>query len=459
MVDFRLFKQAKLSLHPKLCVFLGDNGQGKTTILDALSMLVSRIFPYCVYRPAMTALQYATTDRRMQEVTVRKKRLMRSSEESGIACVLEMGRMGDTGESAKFLLTAGKKIPYDTDALIYTARDLGTLLDEMAFQNGEGIPVFVHYGPHRGAMQGERKRFGRRKYNYQNPFAAYVNALRPSLDFEAFLEWFSNEEYAELRERKHDEGYESRELKVVRDALSSVFSGMHIKLSDPRFERNPKSFTMTQTLPSGEKLDIAFDQLSDGYRGISALVVDFAMRLAIANQASDINPLMGEGVLIIDEIDVHLHPKWQYRILEDLQRTFPNVQIIVTTHSAQVVSMVKKESVYILSAEEGVLNECHPENQTQGNYPSDIEAEIMDTPEAYREQDAFRSYLACLATLQEDAAESDRFAAAFDKLKNHYGDMHPLTQEVEAKLRGVRARNAMLAKFKGKQCRYEEDKD
>ena len=65
---------------------------------------------------------------------------------------------------------------------------------------------------------------------------------------------------------------------------------------------------MTETFASGESLEREFDHLSDGYRGMIALVADFARRLAIANQYTDEDPLLGEGVLIIDEIDAHLHP-------------------------------------------------------------------------------------------------------------------------------------------------------
>lgn len=72
--------------------------------------------------------------------------------------------------------------------------------------------------------------------------------------------------------------------------------------------------------------------MSDGYRIIVALVADIASRLAEANPQLE-NPLLGEGIVLIDEADLHLHPSWQRRFLKDLSNTFPNIHFITTTHS------------------------------------------------------------------------------------------------------------------------------
>jgi len=77
------------------------------------------------------------------------------------------------------------------------------------------------------------------------------------------------------------------------------------------------------------------------------MVSDIAMRLHIANPKLE-NPLEGHGVVLIDEIEQHLHPSWQRTIIPNLRRTFPNIQFILTTHSPQVLSTLKKENVFIL---------------------------------------------------------------------------------------------------------------
>jgi AAA15 family ATPase/GTPase len=90
-----------------------------------------------------------------------------------------------------------------------------------------------------------------------------------------------------------------------------------------------------------------FSQLSSGEKMMLSLVVDIARRLAIANPSLD-NKLEGEGIVLIDEIDLHLHPQWQRKLLPALTHTFPNIQFIVTTHSPQVLSHLSRESVFLL---------------------------------------------------------------------------------------------------------------
>jgi predicted ATP-binding protein involved in virulence len=80
---------------------------------------------------------------------------------------------------------------------------------------------------------------------------------------------------------------------------------------------------------------------------VLALAADIAMRLNIANPHLE-NPLEGDGVILIDEIEQHLHPSWQRTIIPNLRRTFPNIQFILTTHSPQVLSNVPTENVFVL---------------------------------------------------------------------------------------------------------------
>ncbi|STZ01056.1 recombination protein F [Moraxella lacunata] len=104
----------------------------------------------------------------------------------------------------------------------------------------------------------------------------------------------------------------------------------------------------------GEKLDV--NQLSQGEKSLLALVGDIARRLAILNPSLD-NPLQGEGVVLIDEVDLHLHPKWQQNLIDKLTKTFPNVQFILTTHSPHIVSDNPDVLVYIL--DNGELRQYH----------------------------------------------------------------------------------------------------
>jgi predicted ATP-binding protein involved in virulence len=102
---------------------------------------------------------------------------------------------------------------------------------------------------------------------------------------------------------------------------------------------------------------LTIDQLSDGEKCMMAMVGDLARRMAIANPVRE-NPLDGDGVVLIDEIDLHLHPKWQHMLVSRLVEVFPNCQFIISTHSPHVITHVHPENLYVLKqTEAGVIAE------------------------------------------------------------------------------------------------------
>ena len=98
------------------------------------------------------------------------------------------------------------------------------------------------------------------------------------------------------------------------------------------------------------KQRIRVDQMSDGEKCLFAMVGDLSRRLAIANPTMS-NPLNGTGIVLIDEIDLHLHPSWQRNIVSNLRNTFPNCQFIISTHSPQVFGEVDAQSIRILTVD------------------------------------------------------------------------------------------------------------
>ena len=118
------------------------------------------------------------------------------------------------------------------------------------------------------------------------------------------------------------------------------------------FELAPSRMVMTNS----EGVDIQIDQLSGGYKAVLSVIADIAKRLSMANPDS-LNPLEEEAVILIDELDLHLHPKWQKEIVADLKRTFPNSQFIVSTHSPFIVQSLDADELFDIKtmqyAEEG----------------------------------------------------------------------------------------------------------
>lgn len=226
-----------------------------------------------------------------------------------------------------------------------------------------------------------------------NQFTAYDKALEKSVDFESFFSWFREREDIENEKRANstkpgeikDESALIKSLKskfeypidkekkaLTEDELDPLmlnfinefrinfFSQLN-KVDDRLLSSVRKSiefFTSFKNIhirrqgtptmiveKDGEELDV--NQLSQGEKSLLALVGDIARRLALLNPSLD-NPLEGEGVVMIDEVDLHLHPKWQHDLIDKLVKTFPNVQFILTTHSPHVISDNPDILVYAL---------------------------------------------------------------------------------------------------------------
>ena len=143
----------------------------------------------------------------------------------------------------------------------------------------------------------------------------------------------------EVQQKKNAYRNQGHELEIVTSAIEHFIPDYN----NLRVERYPRSHMLIDK--NGETFDL--DQLSDGEKNLIALVGDIARRLAIGNQNTN-NPLKGDGVILIDEIDLHLHPNWQRLVVPKLLEVFPNCQFFISTHSPQVLSHVKPESVFLL---------------------------------------------------------------------------------------------------------------
>ncbi len=165
---------------------------------------------------------------------------------------------------------------------------------------------------------------------------------------------------------KEDDFEENFSLNVVRRAIK-YFTGFE----NPRISRQGTPTMFVEK--DGEKLDV--NQLSQGEKSLLALIGDIAHRLAILNPSLK-NPLEGEGVVLIDEVDLHLHPKWQQNLIDKLTKTFPNVQFILTTHSPHIVSDNPDVLVYILDN-----GELRPYNNAYGEDANTLLNGVFGVPE------------------------------------------------------------------------------
>ncbi|MGK2232164.1 retron Ec78 anti-phage system effector ATPase PtuA [Colwellia polaris] len=131
---------------------------------------------------------------------------------------------------------------------------------------------------------------------------------------------------------------DNKSLEVVKNAIYMFLDGF----SNLKLMRSPLDLTIVKN-----EVTLSVLQLSQGEKSVLSLVADIARRLTLLNPNST-ESLNGSGIVLIDEIDLHLHPSWQQKIIQRLEHTFPNLQFIITTHSPQVCHTIDSDNIWLL---------------------------------------------------------------------------------------------------------------
>lgn len=234
--------------------------------------------------------------------------------------------------------------------------------------------------------------------------------LAKSVDYASFFAWFEDREDLENERIREDRKYSDPELETVRRAIEALLPGFsHLRVR--RAKGGDHNRNSRIVVKKGDQ-EFELGQLSHGERGLLAMTGDIARRLALCSADTD-DPRLRPGVVLIDEICLHLHPQWQREVIPRLERTFPNLQFIVTTHSPQVISQLHPDSVRILEGF-AVLPTTPP---TYGRDTNAILSEVMGVDE----RPAFaRERLHVIADLMDQEKWTEA-RAALDELAKDLG--------------------------------------
>ncbi len=352
--SFRGIEALDLEFCPGANVLVGVNGAGKSTILDCLTAL----------------LLLATTDN-----------LFSYLEDS----IIKIGRSKAIG---KIIIEVDSRRTQTIEIEIPRFSEHNELGNSPIYVsgNGEKILASIIYYPAERRIPLEP--FQIRETSPEKNLRSFTEvtdvgslldltwqALRGTVNFQNFFQWFKEREDLENETRlETNPDHRDRQLEAIRHAIPEFLPGF----SHLRIKRSPLRMVVTK---NGQELIIS--QLSDGEKSLLTIIGDIARRLAICNPALE-NPLEGEGIILIDEIDAHLHPKWQRGIVPKLERTFPNCQFFIATHSPQIISDVRSENIYLLQQDaDGEVIAVHPEG-TYGRDTNQILEDVMgvsDRPE------------------------------------------------------------------------------
>lgn len=307
------------------------------------------------------------------------------------------------------------------------------------------LPLIAYYPVERSVLEIPLKI--RTKHTFDQ-LDGYDNSLNRGVDFRRFFEWFREREDSEnetgisdtaLAEISEKFGTDSdvwktlanlkassrdRQLTAVRSAIAAFMPGF----TNLRVQRKPRLHMAIDK--DGVTLNVA--QLSQGEKSMMALVGDIARRLAMMNQSLD-NPLHGDGIVLIDEVDLHLHPKWQRSLIRQLSETFPKCQFVLTTHSPLVISDAKDVLVYVLND-----GEIHEHNGLYGLDANQVLLEVMDTD--IRNSEVQKRLNALLERLQDGDLETAQ--KLFAELAEELPDGHIELAKAALLLRKLELRRA-----------------
>lgn len=364
----------------KVTVFVGNNGTGKTTILKSiatsLSWLVARI-----------RVESGNGSPIPDDV------IANGSSFASISADISDISHPAVHNSTVYSWTLARTLRAHKSKVVSQLSDVTkladffrlhfTLVDESA-----SLPLVAFYPVERSVLDVPLN--ARKSERPFEQIDGYEKALNGGVDFGRFFEWFRDREDTEnergipsavLEHFKNvlldSEARLVSELKSIhlasRDtqltAVRSAIEAFMPGFSNLRVQRKPRLHMAIDK--DGRTLNIA--QLSQGEKSLMALVGDIARRLAMMNPSLE-NPLHGGGVVLIDEVDLHLHPKWQRNLIQQLTETFPNCQFILTTHSPLVISDTKDVLCYVL--DDGDLQE---RNGLYGLDANQVLLDVMDT--------------------------------------------------------------------------------
>ena len=340
--NFRGARNLSLELDRRLNVFVGMNGSGKSTVLDATSILLSWL--------ANRIKREGASGRTITETDIRN------------------------GESSALLHATGlfenEKFDWNLSRTRkgHTKKESTSHLSELSSVAGRiqmgisgntesaSMPLLVYYPVNRAVLDIPLRIREKHRFDL---FAAYDESLTSGANFRMFFEWFREREDLENEAFKSqsplfsDEGsvqYPDPQLEAVRQALAKLmpeFSNLTVRRHPLRMEVRKNENVLNVS------------QLSDGEKCLMAMVGDLARRMAIAN-ASKENPLTGKGIVLIDEIDLHLHPLWQRMVVPRFIDVFPECQFLISTHSPHVITHVQAKNVRILDLRNAELAAVSP---------------------------------------------------------------------------------------------------
>lgn len=368
--NYRCFKEAEIDCDDYITLVVGKNGAGKTAILDAVAVSVST---FLLGIDGGVSRSILKDDARYEfhdlNGTIDPQHQFPVSIESIGDCLAQ--------QNVKWIRSlnseSGKTTIKDAGELTALAKKAQNQI--MTGDKSLVLPLISYYGTGRLYAQKKEKRNLKSLTEFKRQ-VGYVDCVAAESNEKLMLNWFQMQTLKSLQEQQKT-GILERPLllKTVEKAICRSFE----RISGARnvslfFDLDTHRLVLEFETADGNAQKFAMDEMSDGYKNTLSMIGDIAYRMAVLNSTLGDQVLeKTPGVVLIDEIDLHLHPQWQQTILSDLHAIFPEVQFIVSSHAPAVINSVRREQIRILDHGEIYM----PAAQTYGRDANSILREVM----------------------------------------------------------------------------------
>lgn len=339
LMNFRMFQNLSIELDPNFNAFVGINASGKSTILDSISIIIASFLSYFDSFPKSQSKSIKSEDIRLAWHEYANEY---RAEQIFPASVKGCLNLNDN--SYKVGTVWNKKDFNRMKISSFTTRHIVLALEEEVRKGNKDVilPVFAYYDVGRflktensseaDIFDDENEKISR--------MDAYKGCLKARSNYSEFSRWFKLMKFKEFKIKKEIPGLKAV-CKAIVDCIN--YPGAKLKVKDIDYDGN--SIVLIDVKEKKYPLSI----LSDGYKSIIGMVADIAHRMLILNPHLEENVLcQTSGIVLIDELELHLHPKWQRHICKVLKKVFPMLQIIITTHSPNILVELKKNELFIL---------------------------------------------------------------------------------------------------------------
>ncbi|MHC5225347.1 retron Ec78 anti-phage system effector ATPase PtuA [Ignatzschineria sp. LJL83] len=481
--NVRRLQDLELNFNDRLTVLIGENSTGKTTVCESLTKVLSWVL-------------VAIKREKNEGITLTDDDIKTGTKRAEVGIDLKL----DSHNFIHFSLAHSfQDRGIEEPSNLLQLQEYAKIIRECITVNGCAVtlPLFIFYGVNRSNfVRGARK-------IYLNRMKAYDDALDDQVRISDMIEWFitlenlsKQENGTELRDLEQFKALLEKTLaeflheyagadELKQALLEDALQGLRTKLKDAEEQiivLQSKPFSTAQKLKQlvdetvrdlipnatgifvdrstgkdrvvlniyGEYHDI--QHLSHGQRSILFMVIDLLSRLDILNPHLE-DPRTSPGVVIIDEIELHLHPNWQQTIIDSLLKIFPNMQFIITTHSPQVISTVHKNQIRFLKSDPKThqIKVHEPSFQTRGLSADNILLRILNIAEVpdILEQ---RQYQELEKLIENELDDSEEGQMLYQILEKHFGSNSIEMEKIYhlKKLQGMKSRLRQRRKDRGK---------